>query len=130
MAIFLFVAWGIDLAERIGILDDESWNPSVQAYRHANAAMEAVKRELCDRPLLDVQPDRVRYADSEGTEWILTGGASLEKQAADGKRVFLGDLGQHGSATFHLAEGLLEVTLVAHCEGGSPTTLRFQIPAS
>lgn len=128
MAIFLFVAWGIQLAESVGILDDESWNPTIQAYRLANAGMDAVKRELCGHRLLEVARDRVTYQDSAGAAWTLTGGPSLEKLSASGERVFLGDLGVDGSLNFLRSGSELEVDLVACCEGGTPTRLQFKLP--
>lgn len=129
MAIFLFVAWGIQLAESVGILDDESWNPTIRAYRLANAGMEAVKRELCGRRLLEVARERVRYLDAEGAEWALAGGPSLEKSSAAGERVLLADLGAEGSVSFTRSPSELEVDLVACCPGGTPTRLQFKLPA-
>lgn len=62
MAIFLFFAWVMELAEKVGIIkEDES--PRARSYRAANHCMHVLKQELYDVAVASVEASKIKRAD-------------------------------------------------------------------
>lgn len=127
MAIFLFVAWTIELAEKIGLLDDGSDNPTVRAYHQAMVAVDAVKRELAGREILAVEPARVRYRGGDGVEGSV---AFLSPHLVREPTEVLADLGPQGRFAASLAGGELHVDLTAHYPDGMPFPSHVRMPVA
>lgn len=71
MAIFVFLAWAMELAEKCGIIHTEPQNSKGRAYHRANEASQWLRHQLVGANIEVVEPDRIVYQAAEGPQEIL-----------------------------------------------------------
>jgi hypothetical protein len=119
MAIFVFIAWVMELAEKVGIIR-EPQDPASRAYRAANHCLHVLKRELYDQPLSRVEASAVQRADGPVVA------CNRHRLFRDGHE--LADLGR-GEVTFRARdENTLEVRIVSRMEDEAQHRLTVWIP--
>jgi len=111
MAIFLFFAWVMEVAEKVGIIkEDES--PRARSYRAANRCLHLLKQELYDREVASVTESAVKRQDGSV---VSCQGHRLWRDDQE-----LVDLGQ-GEVVFGLKEGSLEARILGCVDEGRHT---------
>ncbi|MBI3927075.1 MAG: hypothetical protein HY319_16180 [Armatimonadetes bacterium] len=115
MAIFLFMAWFVEAAHKLGLIPGEPKDPEGRAYRQAGVVLQALRTELAGARFRDCFPDRLRYEKDQPLEW--QEGDHLVVMPT-GRQI--GELGPGGRVRFTWCppQGL-EVTLTARAEEAS-----------
>lgn len=147
MAIFVLVAWTIQLAEYLGLVQTTPPDCKGRAYLRANEGSQWLQHHLIGAVVHEVEPRAIRYANAAGEQRLefredclhhLTpsekgmGAGSLGAQFAQPERDQVYSLGPGGSAAFTLENRRLSVELVAvdveaDCRGEHKIMMSLQV---
>ena len=111
MAIFIFFAWVMELAEKVGIIKEDD-SPAARSYRAANHCLHMLKQELYDVEVARVEPHSIKRADGSV--------ASGHRHVLWRPDHELADLGS-GEVVFEVKNNMLEARILGCIEEGRYT---------
>lgn len=127
MAIFIAIAWIIEAADYLGLIETEAQDPRSRAYRLAHQVVGCLKRELSGRPWSVEAPDSVLVLREEGERRLEVREHELGCFGA-GLPDVRHDLGPSGSVHFLARQHALRILVAVRTVDGGAHDLELTIP--